>query len=137
VFLQQTKHTNYMNSDGSKTCIRVYADVKQIKACKSRLETISTPLQGLARLLNLAGNEVRLKILFLLKEQDELCPCDLSDILGMTVPAVSQHLSKLKAGNLVKQKKVAQTVFYSLTLEAATLLQPHFESMLVTDKISY
>jgi ArsR family transcriptional regulator, lead/cadmium/zinc/bismuth-responsive transcriptional repressor len=54
----------------------------------------------------------------------------------MTVPAVSQHLSKLKTGNLLKQKKVAQTVFYSLTLEAATLLQPHFDFLLATDKIS-
>ncbi|WP_439882116.1 ArsR/SmtB family transcription factor [Pontibacter sp. MBLB2868] len=100
-----------MKVKASKSCIRVFADEKQINACKSRIEDLSAPLQDLSKVFHLAGNEARLKILFLLKEQNELCPCDLSDILEMTVPAVSQHLSKLKSGDLVKQKKVAQTVF--------------------------
>ncbi|WP_431217102.1 ArsR family transcriptional regulator [Puia sp. P3] len=46
----------------------------------------------------LAGNEVRLKILHLLEEEKELCPCDLSDMLGMSIPAISQHLRKMKDG---------------------------------------
>ncbi|WP_301930812.1 ArsR family transcriptional regulator [Ferruginibacter sp.] len=27
-----------------------------------------------------------------MEEEKELCPCDLADILGMSIPAVSQHL---------------------------------------------
>ncbi|WP_425291189.1 ArsR family transcriptional regulator [Spirosoma linguale] len=46
-------------------------------------------------MLNLAGNENRLKLIYLLKEEADLCVCDLSDILGMTIPAASQHLRKL------------------------------------------
>jgi DNA-binding transcriptional ArsR family regulator len=34
----------------------------------------------LSDILALAGNEVRLKILYLLEEEKELCPCDLADI---------------------------------------------------------
>jgi DNA-binding transcriptional ArsR family regulator len=68
----------------------------------------------LADVLNLAGNAVRLKILYLLKRENELCPCDLSDILGMTVPAISQHLKKLRDAGIVTTKKSGQTIFYSV-----------------------
>ncbi|MFD2100850.1 MULTISPECIES: ArsR family transcriptional regulator [Flavobacteriaceae] len=35
-------------------------------------------------MLALAGNETRLKILFWLNEEGELCPCDFADILEMS-----------------------------------------------------
>ncbi len=94
-------------------------------------------MHHVANTLNLAGNEVRFKILFLLKEEGELCPCDISDILAMTVPAVSQHLRKLKEGNLVNTKKVAQTVYYSLAPEAELHLHPHlaFITQTKVDKV--
>jgi DNA-binding transcriptional ArsR family regulator len=119
-------YTLNMKPDKSSSCIRVYADEKQIQACKMRIESLEDPIRFLAHALSLAGNEVRLKILFLLKEEGELCPCDISDILAMTVPAISQHLRKLKEGGLVTAKKTGQTVFYALTHEAGELLQPHF-----------
>jgi len=77
--------------------------------------------------LSLAGNEVRLKILFLLEEEGELCPCDLADILGMSVPAVSQHLRKLKDGGVVVTRRDGQTIFYSLKSENLNLLKPLFK----------
>lgn len=93
------------------------------------MEDLKDPVRLLASALSLAGNEVRLKILFLLKEEGELCPCDISDILAMTIPAISQHLRKLKEGGLVTTKKTGQTIFYALTSEAEKLLQPHFDSL--------
>jgi len=77
--------------------------------------------------LALAGNEVRLKIIYLLEEAKELCPCDLSDILGMSVPAVSQHLRKLKDGNIVETRKEGQTIYYSLTQDNLKILKPFFK----------
>lgn len=55
-----------------------------------------------------------------------MCPCDLSDILGMTVPAISQHLKKLKDAGLVSTDKVGQTVFYSLRSEHIAILHSIF-----------
>jgi len=75
----------------------------------------------------LAGNEVRLKIIYLLEEEKELCPCDLSDILSMSIPAVSQHLRKLKDGNIVQTRKEGQTIYYSLTQENLKILKPFFK----------
>jgi DNA-binding transcriptional ArsR family regulator len=101
----------------NNTCIRLFADQEQIKNCKATLKIAQKSFNQLSNILSLAGNEVRLKILYLLEEERELCPCDLSDILGMSVPAVSQHLRKLKDGNIVETRKEGQTIYYSLTKE--------------------
>lgn len=109
------------------TCIRVFADINQIKDCKKKIASNDSAFSNLARVLELSGNEVRLKILYLLEEEGELCPCDLSDILGMTVPAISQHLRKLKDGNVIQSKRVGQTIFYSLTDDHLKILKPFFK----------
>lgn len=109
------------------TCIRLFADQEQIKNCKNKLKTAQKSFYKLSNILALAGNEVRLKIVYLLEEEKELCPCDLSDILGMTVPAVSQHLRKLKDGNIVETRKEGQTIYYSLTQENIKILTPFFK----------
>ncbi len=109
------------------TCIRLQADIEQIKSCREKLKANSKSFLQLGQVLALAGNEVRLKILFLLEEENELCPCDLSDILGMSIPAISQHLRKLKDGNIIEARKVGQTIFYSLRSEHLKVLRPFFK----------
>lgn len=84
----------------------------------------------LSHLLALAGSEVRLKILFLLHAEGELCPCDLSDMLGMSVPAVSQHLRKLKDAQLVQNRREGQTIFYALEASQLSLLKPFFQHII-------
>lgn len=108
-------------------CIRVFADQQQIQRCQQRIDHVSSSVVGLSKALGLAGNEVRLKILFLLYEEEELCVCDLSDVLVMKISAISQHLRKLRDGNIVQSKKVGQTIFYSLCPEYAQLFQSFFE----------
>ena len=110
-------------------CIRVLADVNQIKQCKEDLSRIENQTKLSSKVLGLAGNEVRLKILFLLYQEGEMCPCDLSDILTMTVPAVSQHLRKLKDGGMVKDKKVGQTVFYSIMDDNTDIIMPILKNL--------
>ncbi len=109
------------------TCIRLFADVEQINNCKGKLKTAQKSFASLSNILALAGNEVRLKIVYLLEEERELCPCDLADILGMSIPAVSQHLRKLKDGNIVETRKEGQTIYYSLTQENLKILKPFFK----------
>ncbi|GFN22687.1 ArsR/SmtB family transcription factor [Thermanaeromonas sp. C210] len=69
------------------------------------------------------GQRLRLRILALLAE-GELCVCELEEILGLTQPAISQHLRVLKEAELVREKKVGQWVFYRLNKERlAAVLQ--------------
>lgn len=111
----------------NNTCIRLFADKEQINLCKDKLKVTQRPFNYLSNILALAGNEVRLKIIYLLEEERELCPCDLADILGMTIPAVSQHLRKLKDGGIITFRKEAQTIYYSLAEENLNILKPFFK----------
>lgn len=117
------------NQKEATSCIRVFADVNQINACKEVLKEMETQITDLATAMNLAGNEVRLKILYLISKEEKLCVCDLSDILGMNVAAVSQHLRKLKDGRLLENEKVGQTIFYSLNRENIEVLKPLFRQI--------
>jgi DNA-binding transcriptional ArsR family regulator len=45
----------------------------------------------------------------------------------MSVPAISQHLRKLKDGNLIVSRKEGQTIYYSLTQENLKILKPFFK----------
>ncbi|HLT33252.1 MULTISPECIES: ArsR/SmtB family transcription factor [Sphingobacterium] len=112
---------------GNNSCIRQQADIEQINRCKDRVLELNDSFDYLSNGLELAGNTVRLKILFLLYEEKRLCVCDMSDVLGMTISAVSQHLRKLKDRNLVETDREAQTIFYSLTKEYEKMLKPFFK----------
>lgn len=113
--------------ENNQLCSRIFANKVQIDNCKETLQTNEKAFSQLGNLLALAGNEVRLKILFLLEEENELCPCDLSDILEMSIPAISQHLRKLKDGNIIEARRSGQTIFYSLKPEQLSLLRPFFK----------
>ena len=112
------------------TCIRILADPVQIKDCKESLRSLESPLSNITKLFNLAGNGARFKILYLLYKEAEMCPCDLSDILEISVGGISQHLRKLKDGGIIKDKKVGQTVFYSLVDEKSVIIQPVLAGLL-------
>ena len=109
------------------TCIRVLADINQIKECREKIKTVDQSLLLLANAFSLVGNDVRIKILYLLQQEGQLCPCDLSDILGMNVSPVSQHLRKLKDSKIIVSKKTGQTIFYSISSEYAEILKPVFK----------
>ncbi len=121
---------NRNSMKNNQSCIRVYADKVQIDNCREIIQSNEKSFGMLSNLLALAGNEVRLKILFLLEEENELCPCDLSDILGMSIPAISQHLRKLKDGNVVEGRREGQTIFYSLKEEQLSILRPFFRHII-------
>lgn len=110
-----------------KTCIRVLADLNQIKECREKVKEVDESLSLLANTFSLVGNDVRIKILYLLQEEGQLCPCDLSDILGMNISPISQHLRKLKDSKVITFKKTGQTIFYSISPEYSEILKPIFK----------
>ena len=121
------KQIDYLCTMDNNSCIRQQADIKQINRCKNRVSELNGSFDYLSNGLELVGNNVRLKILFLLYEEKRLCVCDISDILGMTISAVSQHLRKLKDRKLIETEREAQTIFYSLTKEYEKMLKPFFK----------
>jgi DNA-binding transcriptional ArsR family regulator len=108
------------------TCITLQADITQINRCKTKVSVLDDSFDYISHTLEMAGNNVRLKILYLLYDEKRLCVCDLSDILGMSISAVSQHLKKLRDGNLIQTRREGQIIFYSLTREYENRLKPFF-----------
>ncbi len=67
----------------------------------------------LASLFKMFGDGTRIQIMHAL-EQGEMCVCDLAVLLGVTKSAVSHQLKALRMANLVKFRREAQIVYYSL-----------------------
>jgi ArsR family transcriptional regulator, lead/cadmium/zinc/bismuth-responsive transcriptional repressor len=103
-------------------CIRNNRDGEQISRCKTDLNRIRKTTSSLSRTYSLIGNEVRLTILTLLLQERMLCVCDLGEILEMTVPAVSQHLKKLRQVGLVYTEREGTTIYYYLSAAMKPML---------------
>ena len=71
-----------------------------------------------SKLLKAMGNARRLEILYYLM-QDEMNVSELEKVVGLSQSALSQHLAVLRAENVVKTRRVAQTIFYSIKSEKA------------------
>lgn len=70
-------------------------------------------------LLKSMSNQHRLLILCQLVTEEK-CVSDLEKIIGLSQSALSQHLARLRRDNLVKTRRDAQTIHYSLNGEEAT-----------------
>ena len=70
-------------------------------------------LYRLSELFKTFGDVTRIRILTVLSKQ-ELCVCDIADLLGMSQSAISHQLRVLKQQELVKFRRDGKTVFYSL-----------------------
>ncbi len=108
------------------SCIRTEANTTQIDTCKDTISELEVSFEELSTAFNLAGNNIRLKILYLLSKEHNLCVCDLSDILEMNISAISQHLRKLKDRKLVTKNRKGQTIYYKLSPECLTIFSPLF-----------
>jgi len=111
------------------TCTRAEANQKQLLNCQATIENLDNGFQQMTKLLSIAGNDVRLKILFLLNMENELCPCDIADILKMSMPAISQHLRKMKDAGFIASRREGQTLYYSLVISETQILNKIFTSI--------
>ena len=70
-------------------------------------------LNKLAEFFKIVGDTTRVKILYAL-DKNELCVCDIANVVGMSKSSVSHQLSALRKSGIVKGKKVGKEVFYTL-----------------------
>ncbi|MCX5779940.1 MAG: metalloregulator ArsR/SmtB family transcription factor [Firmicutes bacterium] len=70
-------------------------------------------MDKLLEVLKALSDETRLRIISLLYEQ-ELCVCNIMEILKISQAKTSRHLIYLKNAGLVKDRKYAQWAYYSV-----------------------
>ncbi len=84
----------------------------QIAQSKQNIPDDDT-LITLSDLFKVLGDMTRVKILSALLK-NELCVCDLSELVGMGQSAVSHQLRVLRASKIVKFRRDGKSIFYSI-----------------------
>lgn len=95
-------------------------DVCQVKTIdRAKVRTVVEQMlddetfSNLSNTFKTLGDKTRVRILHALSKE-ELCVCDISAILDMSISAVSHQLRVLRNMKLVKNRKDGKTVHYSL-----------------------
>ena len=83
--------------------------VKESKKNMLKLRTI----EDMSNFFKILGEPTRIKILNTL-DNNEMCVCDIANVLNMTKSTISHQLNILKINNIVKYKKVGKEVYYTL-----------------------
>ena len=87
-----------------------------------KIEDLQANARRASALLKVMCNERRLLILCHLS-QGERSVGELEDLVGLSQSALSQHLARLRNDNLVRTRRSAQNIYYSLNgHEAQTIM---------------
>ena len=83
--------------------------VKRVSDVVSQQNTMAV-----SQLFKALSDDTRIKIAYALCVEDELCVCDVANIVGSTTATASHHLRLLRNLGLAKYRKEGKLVFYSL-----------------------
>ncbi|KML41201.1 MULTISPECIES: metalloregulator ArsR/SmtB family transcription factor [Cytobacillus] len=98
---------------GSKDTCDIYC-FDEDKVNRIQGELVKEDLSGAAQLFKALADENRAKISYALTRDEELCVCDIANIIGATVATASHHLRTLHKQGIVKFRKEGKLAFYSL-----------------------
>jgi ArsR family transcriptional regulator len=71
-------------------------------------------LKKITRILKALADENRIRILCLLNEREDLCVCEIREVIGLSQPTISSHLKLLENNELVTFNKDGKWVNYSM-----------------------
>jgi ArsR family transcriptional regulator, lead/cadmium/zinc/bismuth-responsive transcriptional repressor len=87
-------------------------DEEKVTKVKDELSTQNT--KEVSKLFKALSDDTRLKIAYSLSVEEELCVCDVANIVGCTVATASHHLRLLRNLGLATYRKEGKLVYYSL-----------------------
>lgn len=94
------------------TCEIYCYDEEKVIRIQGDLQTVD--ISSIALMLKAIADENRAKITYALCQDEELCVCDIANIIGVTVANASHHLRTLHKQGIVKFRKEGKLAFYSL-----------------------
>ena len=80
-------------------------------ALKNKPEEVE--LEKLSALFKILGDRTRTKILWIL-DQQEMCVCDIANVLNMTKSSISHQLAVLREDGIVRFRRSGKEVYYTL-----------------------
>ena len=81
---------------------------------------LDSTLKKRARLLGLAGDETRIRILCFLFEYGEACVSDIAESLDANINTVSHHLRMMKDVELLSSERMGTSICYRLVTDDFT-----------------
>lgn len=82
------------------------------------------------------ADPTRLRLVCLLANQ-ELCVCDLTEVLQIPQPTISRHMATLKQAGLVQDRRAGKWIHYILVASPPLdQLQPYFQTLRQTEPYS-
>lgn len=94
------------------TCEVYCYNEEKVNRLQGDLQTVD--LASVAQMLKAIADENRAKITYALCQEEELCVCDIANIIGVTTANASHHLRTLLKQGIVKFRKEGKLAFYSL-----------------------
>ena len=104
--------------DSMCDCNVIHKDIVE-KALKNRPDEVT--LLKLSEVFKLIGDLTRIKILWCL-DNNEMCVCDIANVLNMSKSLVSHQLAVLRKSEIVKSRRSGKEVYYTLDDEHITKL---------------
>jgi len=87
-------------------------DGEKVTKVKNELSMQNT--MEVSKLFKALADDTRVKIAYSLSVEEELCVCDVANIVGCTVATASHHLRLLRNLGLATYRKEGKLVYYSL-----------------------
>ncbi len=97
------------------TCEIYCFDEEKVNRIQDDLKTVD--LSSAVQLFKAIADENRAKVVYALCKADELCVCDVANIINVTVANASHHLRTLHKQGIVNFQKKGKMAFYSLSDE--------------------
>lgn len=94
------------------TCDIYCFDEAKVKRIQKEIQ--KEDISSVVLTFKVLADENRAKISYALCQDDELCVCDVANIIGSTVATASHHLRTLHKQGIVKYRKEGKLAFYSL-----------------------
>lgn len=98
------------------TCEIVYVDERRVASARQGLPE-ERALGDIAELFGALSDRTRLRLLYALA-REELCVCDLAQIAGRSIPAVSHQLALLRRLGLVAYRNEGKLSYHRLDSDA-------------------
>ncbi len=95
----------------------------EIKKCQRLIKALSKKFQKKLEIYDLLSEPTRLKILLLLARCRELCPTDLSKILGVSLSSISHQLRILELSGLTQKTKKGKMICYKPSREGENVVR--------------
>lgn len=94
------------------TCEIYCYDEEKVNRIQGELQ--KEDISSVVQLFKALADENRAKIVYSLCQDEELCVCDIANIIGASVATTSHHLRTLYKQGIVKYRKEGKLAFYSL-----------------------